>query len=114
MVGPVRLQGLKEYRGTWVEEFFPWYDKTGRFELVDPKVSAGTEVVFATALPECVGTEDGKKVAFILRPTVGLEKHSGEWIIVREHHSQPLDFDVARLERGRTEDWDIVPIQRTA
>lgn len=38
-------------------------------------------------------TEDGKRVAFTLRLTVGLEKRDGEWTIVHEHHSQPLDFD---------------------
>jgi ketosteroid isomerase-like protein len=46
------------------------------------------------------GTEDGKKVAFTLRLTIGLEKHNGEWIIVHEHHSQPLDFDTARIGTG--------------
>ena len=93
VVGPVRLQGLNEYRRTWLEQFFPWHGETGRFELVDLKVSAGAEVAFATALLECAGTEDGKKVQFTLRLTIGLEKHEGEWIVVHEHHSQPLDFD---------------------
>lgn len=40
VVGPVRLQGLNEYRRTWIEQFFPWHGETGRFELVDLKVSA--------------------------------------------------------------------------
>jgi ketosteroid isomerase-like protein len=95
VVGPVRLQGLDAYRRTWIEQFFPWHGGTGRFELVDLKVSAGANVAFATALLECAGTEDGKKVAFTLRLTIGLEKRNGEWIIVHEHHSQPLDFDTA-------------------
>jgi ketosteroid isomerase-like protein len=95
VVGPVRLQGLDAYRRTWIEQFFPWHGGTGRFELADLKVSAGADVAFATALLECAGTEDGKKVAFTLRLTIGLEKRNGEWIIVHEHHSQPLDFDTA-------------------
>jgi ketosteroid isomerase-like protein len=97
VVGPVRLQGLDAYRRTWVEQFFLWHGGTGRFELVDLNVSAGADVAFATALLECAGTEDGKKVAFTLRLTIGLEKRNGEWIIVHEHHSQPLDFDTARI-----------------
>ena len=100
VVGPVRLQGLDAYRRTWIEQFFPWHGGTGRFELVDLKVSAGADVAFATALLECAGIEDGKKVAFTLRLTIGLEKHNEEWIIVHEHHSQPLDFDTARIGAG--------------
>jgi len=100
VVGPLRLQGLAAYRRTWVEQFFPWHGGTGRFELVDLKMSAGADVAFATALLECAGTEDGKKVAFTLRLTIGLEKRNGEWIIVHEHHSQPLDFDAARIGAG--------------
>ena len=91
VVGPVRLHGLDAYRRTWVEQYFPWHGGTGRFELVDLKVSAGADVAFATALLECGGTEDGKKVAFTLRLTIGLEKRNGEWIVIHEHHSQPLD-----------------------
>jgi uncharacterized protein (TIGR02246 family) len=100
VVGPVRLQGLDAYRRTWIEQFFPWHGGTGRFDLVDLKVSAGADVAFATALLECEGTEDGKKAAFTLRLTVGLEKRDGEWVVVHEHHSQPLDFDVARIGAG--------------
>ena len=100
VVGPVRLQGLDAYRRTWIEQFFPWHGGTGRFELVALQVSAGADIAFATALLECVGTEDGKKVAFTLRLTIGLEKRNGEWSIVHEHHSQPLDFDTARIGAG--------------
>ncbi|MEX0784354.1 MAG: nuclear transport factor 2 family protein [Dehalococcoidia bacterium] len=100
VVGPVHLEGLDAYRNTWAEQFFPWHGGTGRFDLVDLKVSAGADVAFATALLECAGTEDGQRVAFTLRLTIGLEKRDGEWIVVHEHHSQPLDFDTARIGRA--------------
>jgi uncharacterized protein (TIGR02246 family) len=100
VVGPIRLQGLDAYRRTWLEQFFPWHGGTGRFEVVDLKVSAGVDVAFATALLECAGTEDGKQVAFTLRLTIGMEKREGEWVVVHEHHSQPLDFDATRIGAG--------------
>jgi ketosteroid isomerase-like protein len=61
VTGAVRLQGLGEYRRTWVEQFFPWYNGTGRFELVDLKVSAGSDVAFAHAFfPYSATTPQGK------------------------------------------------------
>jgi len=100
VVEPVRLQGLDAYRRTWLEQFFAWHGGTGRFDLVDLQVSTGLDVAFATTLLECAGTEDGRKVAFTLRLTIGLEKRDGEWVVVHEHHSQPLDFDADRIGAG--------------
>jgi uncharacterized protein (TIGR02246 family) len=97
VIGEVRLQGLEEYRRTWVEQFFPWHGGTGRFDLVDLRVTAGADVAFATALIECEGTEEGKKVGFTLRLTIGLEKRAGRWTVVHEHHSEPTDFDLSRI-----------------
>ena len=39
-------------------------------------------------------------MAFTLRLTIGLEKCDGEWVVVHEHHSQPLDFDANRIAAG--------------
>lgn len=97
VVGPVRLRGLDAYRRTWVEEFFPWHGGTGRFDLVDLDVVAGADVAFATAMIACAGTEDGERVEFTLRLTIGLAKRDGAWLVVHEHHSQPLDFDATTI-----------------
>jgi ketosteroid isomerase-like protein len=100
VVGPLRVEGLEAYKRTWLEQFFPWHGGTGRFDLLDLRVSASDSVAFATALLECAGTEDGRKVAFTLRLTVGLEKRSGRWTVTHEHHSEPLDFDTGRIGPG--------------
>lgn len=93
VVGALRVQGIDAYRATWTEEFFPWHGGTGHFELSGLKISAGAEVAFATALIECAGTEKGRRVAFTLRLTLGLEKRGGQWLVVHEHHSEPLSRD---------------------
>jgi uncharacterized protein (TIGR02246 family) len=100
VIGPVRRKGLEVYRQSWLEEFFPWHGGTGRFDLVDLKVAAGGGVAFATALLECAGTEDGKRAAYTLRLTIGLERREGRWLVVHEHHSQPIDFDLDRIGGG--------------
>jgi ketosteroid isomerase-like protein len=97
VVGPLRVEGLEAYKRTWLEQFFPWHGGTGRFDLLDLRISASDSIAFATALLECAGTEDGQKVAFTLRLTVGLEKRGGHWTVTHEHHSEPLDFDTARV-----------------
>jgi len=100
VIGPVAIRGIEEYKQTWVGQFFPWHGGSGRFDLVDLQVSAGHDVAFATALIDCAGTEDGAMVHYRLRLTIGLEKHRGEWTVVHEHHSQPLDFDTMRIGGG--------------
>lgn len=92
VVGPPKLDGIDEYRTSWLELFFPWHGGTGKFELNELNVNAGQDVAFATALLACEGTDDGKTVAFTVRLTVGLVKQVGEWVIVHEHHSEPLPY----------------------
>jgi ketosteroid isomerase-like protein len=102
VVGPMRLEGLEEYKRTWLEQFFPWHGGTGRFDLRDLRVTAGESVAFATAFLDCAGTEDGQRVAFTLRLTVGLEKRGDRWTVTHEHHSQPIDFDTDRIGPGES------------
>lgn len=93
VVGPLQARGVASYRQSWLEEFFPWHGGTGRFDLKELQVTAGTEVAFATALIDCAGMENSQAVALTLRLTVGLKKSAGRWLITHEHHSEPLPFD---------------------
>jgi ketosteroid isomerase-like protein len=90
VVGPTKLCGLQAYRESWVEQFFPWHGDGGAFELRELEITAGERVAFATALLDCAGTENGKHVQYTLRLTIGLKKMQPGWIIVHEHHSEPL------------------------
>jgi uncharacterized protein (TIGR02246 family) len=90
VVGPTQINGLDAYKASWVEQFFPWHGETGRFDLAGLKVHADTDVAFATALIHCAGTENGKRVAFTVRLTMGFVRRAGDWLIVHEHHSEPL------------------------
>jgi ketosteroid isomerase-like protein len=69
VVGPVRLHGAGRVPQSVGRTVLPLARRDGRFELVE----------------------------FTLRLTIGLEKRDGEWIVVHEHHSQPLDFDAVRV-----------------
>ncbi|HVJ84937.1 MAG TPA: SgcJ/EcaC family oxidoreductase [Caulifigura sp.] len=93
VVGPLRSQGIDAYRTSWTEQFFPWAGSDGRFELRDIAITPGADVAFATGLIDCGGTEHGQRVEFTLRLTIGFEKRDGQWVIVHEHHSEPLPYE---------------------
>jgi ketosteroid isomerase-like protein len=90
VVEPLQLRGIDAYKASWEKQFFPWYGEDGTFELHDLEVHAGVTAAFCTSLITCSGTENGKKVQFTIRLTVGLEKVNGKWIVMHEHHSEPL------------------------
>lgn len=101
VVGPLRLTGREAYARTWVDYFFPWHGGNGRFDLKDLDLFVGEQVAFATGLIECAGTENGHRVEFTLRLTVGLTHGADGWTIVHEHHSEPLPFDRSSIGDGR-------------
>lgn len=83
---PLQNIGLDAYKKTW--DLFFQYSQGGEgsFDLVDLKITSSDTVAFCHALlrigrsePEC-------------RLTIGLQKISGNWCIVHEHHSAPFDI----------------------
>jgi ketosteroid isomerase-like protein len=90
VVGPIKLRGLQAYRETWVEQFFPWHGDSGAFEIRELEITTGDTVAFATALLDCAGVENGNHVQYTLRLTIGLKRVPTGWIVVHEHHSEPL------------------------
>lgn len=81
---PLQSLGLDAYRKTW-DLFF----RCGRpgpevFVIDDLRVTAGSEVAFATGLLRIGGSPSP-----VCRLTLGLVKRDGQWLIAHEHHSAP-------------------------
>ena len=76
---PFQVRGLNAYMATW-KTFFAWSTRPVTFDFDDVKVTAGTDVAFATAIGRCSGKE---------RNGEGFRKRNGQWCIVHEHHSVP-------------------------
>ena len=95
VVGPVRERGSRPIGAAGSSSYYPWHGESGRFALSDVAVTAGARAGFATALIDCAGTEAGRAVAFTLRLTVGFEKRGGNWVVVHEHHSEPVPVPAA-------------------
>ena len=89
---PVIVEGIDAYRKTW-PEFFKWQKQAeGSFDIVSLDITAGEDIVFATAVLRCESKEELKNDNTPrLRLTVGLRKDKGRWQIAHEHHSFPLE-----------------------
>jgi uncharacterized protein (TIGR02246 family) len=75
--GPFRSEGIEAYRKTW-DLFFGWMSEPPKFELSDIRITAGSDVAFATARGECLGPDDsGKPAELEFRLTIGLRKLEG-------------------------------------
>jgi uncharacterized protein (TIGR02246 family) len=86
---PLEWTGIDAYRASFAG-FLPWIGDTGRFDLQDLIVVAGSDVAYAHCLVSCAGTNsDGTRSEFGVRLTIGLHKLANRWLISHEHHSVP-------------------------
>jgi len=84
---PLQLRGIAAYEASW-PQFYDASPKPIKFDIVDLKITAGTDVAFAVALMRCAVTEGGN-LDLDFRLTVGLRKVEGQWLVTHEHHSIP-------------------------
>ena len=84
---PLQLRGIAAYEESW-PQFYDASPKPIKFDIVDLKITAGTDVAFAVALMRCAVTEGGN-LDLDFRLTVGLRKVEGQWLVTHEHHSIP-------------------------
>lgn len=84
---PPSVRGLAEYRRSW-PPFFAYLGASGRFDLDELHVVAGSDVAFAHALLLVRGANEDH--ASRIRLSVGLRKLHGRWLVTHEHHSAPF------------------------
>ena len=76
---------------TW-EKFLSWSETPVIFDFHDVKVTAGSDVAFATGIGRCAGIDpNGKREPLEFRLTIGLRKFDGRWRVMHEHHSLPAE-----------------------
>jgi uncharacterized protein (TIGR02246 family) len=86
---PLQHVGIDVYRKTW-DQFFGWAHEQVVFDIKEIRVTADTNVAFASALMRCSGREaNGEDIKLVFRLTVGLQKIDDQWIVTHEHHSIP-------------------------
>jgi len=75
------------------QEFFESYRGPIHAEFPDVSIAAGDDVAFSYCLHRIIGTlQNGHKTDFWLRWTAGWRKTNGNWLIVHEQVSVPVDL----------------------
>ena len=103
MMPPLRFLGKDQYRKSW-EKGFEMMQGDWDFEQRDLNVQVSGSLAFCHALNHARGTlKDGENVDTWMRWTCCLRKIDGNWQIVHEHNSVPIDMESEKAV------WNLKP-----
>jgi ketosteroid isomerase-like protein/catechol 2,3-dioxygenase-like lactoylglutathione lyase family enzyme len=89
--------GADAYRAAWVD-FFTHYKGTPKLTIHDLTITIDGNVGFGHSFMNIKGTSaQGQAIDRITRVTAGYRKIAGNWLIVHEHISVPVDFATGKL-----------------
>jgi len=96
VVPPLQYKGREAYRKDYLE-LLNQYDGPVHVEYRDMRIFSSGDVGFIQALERFTGKmKNGQPVDFWLRATSGVLKINGQWLIVHDHISVPVDFDTGK------------------
>jgi uncharacterized protein (TIGR02246 family) len=91
IVPPLRHVGAEAKRKQWVDAFAMYQPPLG-YEIRNLTITVGDDVAFGHSLNRVSGTlKNGHRSDFWLRSTVCLRKIDGNWLIVHDQVSVPVD-----------------------
>lgn len=89
--------GADAYRKAWVE-MFSRFKTTPKIAIADLSITVDGNVGFGHSFMRVTGTDtQGHSVDRTVRVTDGYRKIGGNWLIVHEHISVPVDFTTGKL-----------------
>lgn len=96
IVPPLRHVGAKAKLRNWADVFAAYRPPLG-YEIRDVTIVAGDDVAFAHSLNRISGTSpSGKRSDYWVRWTTCWRKARGNWLIVHDQVSVPLDVENGR------------------
>lgn len=96
IVPPLRHLGAEAKRKQWLDVFAMYQPPLG-YEIRDLTITVGDDVAFVHSLNRVRGTlKSGQRSDFWVRATVGLRKIDGNWLIVHDQVSVPVDLESGR------------------
>ena len=96
IVPPLQHVGAEAKRKNWVDAFAVYQRPLG-YEIRDLTLTVGDDLAFGHSLNRVSGTlKNGNRTGFWLRATTCLRKIDGNWLIVHDQVSVPLDLESGR------------------
>ena len=96
IVPPLQFRGAGAYRKDY-SEFFSQFSGPIRVETPDMQIEVSGDAGFAYGLERIAGkTTNGAPVDIWLRYTEGLKRIDGNWRVVHEHISVPVDMNTGK------------------
>jgi ketosteroid isomerase-like protein len=94
---PLQRVGAEAKRGNWVDAFAAFQRPLG-YEIRDLTITSGGDVAFAYGFARLSGTlkNGNRSDGFWVRFTACFRKIDGDWLIVHDHASVPLDLESGR------------------
>jgi len=96
VVPPLQFTGADEYRKDY-SNFFAQFDGPIHVDVPDMHIEAGPSTAFAYGLERMSGKlKDGTPIDMWMRYTDGLKYMNGQWRVVHEHISVPVDLTTGK------------------
>jgi uncharacterized protein (TIGR02246 family) len=96
VVPPRQYVGADAYRKDW-KGFLNTFKGPVKFTISDLSIDAGGKLAYSHSAQHISGTDaKGKAVDFTVRVTDVYRKTGGDWRIVHEHVSVPVDMDTRK------------------
>ena len=96
VIPPRQYVGATAYRKDW-SDFLALFNDPIKFEITDLQVTTASTLAFSHSIQHISGTDTkGKPIDLTVRLTDVYRKVNGNWLIVHEHVSVPVDLDTGK------------------
>jgi uncharacterized protein (TIGR02246 family) len=96
VVPPRQYVGAAAYRKDW-QEFLGSINGPITVELTDLDITADDSLAYGHSIQRVAGTDQhGKKLDLTVRVTDVYKKINGNWLVIHEHVSVPVDLDTGK------------------
>jgi uncharacterized protein (TIGR02246 family) len=96
VVPPRQYVGAAAYRKDW-QEFLGIFDGPINVELSELAIATDHSLAYGHCIQRVVGTDkQGKKIDLTVRVTDVYKKIKGNWLVIHEHVSVPVDLETGK------------------